>query len=696
MPSETYEDTRDSDMLKRGSMYLSSKDVWRMREVREGRIKQESACGDDAFISFEIANSLPQFCSKEVVLSSQHRYSLAASLNGESKLLTTDTRHSITIRSIDFLDLSLHGLTDKHSSENISCSDLVSLERSVDDLLGICLHTDGMESHTKAAPVLFEAGYLEEQVSECNSHPSSFPPKSMAKAGKSKAPFQSQYSYCNGSPKTKFNALKRLFDPVMKSKSLHNSWSVESENTSCTDMDPAKIRNNGVLDKSIANDYSKVMREVESDAELRGEKVLTSFSLPSHLHGILKLETNSGNPSFEFHVKDPEVVLSAMAWRTDNMFNWVYTIHSSKKRNYNTWSRKIDKHGQSPPIVGQMQVSCCLCSEMRENGPAANSSVTEFILYDIVQAKRSFSVEESSECSLDATCPLQRNVMDKLVTEETFMPNNVMKCQHPIRYTLSRYESDDSTPNPWLPADLRPELEIAAIVIQTPFTKKECSEEMKEVGPEGICNGLNSAIVNVITPSGRHGLPNVDAGCPSTLLDRWRFGGGCDCGGWDMGCPLEVFHNTYADDWVYNSSMDTQKSIFLFGQGSKEKAPALSITADGRQYLVDFHAKFSSLQAFSICIAILHSSEASAAVSQENRQTLQSNSLKILFEEEVRHLIGGITVEEKRKVKNGVEQVPPSFFVGSSFSPVTKYLHQSLPELTFWNLLEDQECYYLQ
>ncbi|RWW20921.1 hypothetical protein GW17_00014938 [Ensete ventricosum] len=353
----------------------------------------------------------------------------------------------------------------------------------------------------------------------------------------------------------------------MKSKSLHNSRSVESENTSSTDMDAAKIRNSGVLDKSIANDYSKAMREVESDAKLRGEKGLTSFSVPAHLHGILKLETNSGNPSFEFHVKDPEVVLSAKVWRTDNMFNWVYTIHSTKKRNYNTWSRKIDEHGQSPPIVGQLQVSDCLCSEMRENKPAVNSSVTEFILYDIGQAKRSFSVEESSECSLDATCPLQSNVMEKLVTEETLVPNNLMKCQHPIRYTLGSYELDDSTPYPWLPADLHPELEIAAIVIQTPFTKKECSEEMKEVSPKGICNDLNSAIVKVITPSGgRHGLPNVDAGCPSTLLDRWRFGEGCDCGGWDMGCPLEVFQNTYVDDWVYNSLTDTQKSIFLFGQ----------------------------------------------------------------------------------------------------------------------------------
>ncbi|PWA62209.1 hypothetical protein CTI12_AA362490 [Artemisia annua] len=49
--------------------------------------------------------------------------------------------------------------------------------------------------------------------------------------------------------------------------------------------------------------------------------------------------------------------------------------------------------------------------------------------------------------------------------------------------------------------------------------------------------------VSVVISSGNHGLPSDESHGPSPLLDRWRLGGGCDCGGWDMGCPLIVLGN---------------------------------------------------------------------------------------------------------------------------------------------------------
>lgn len=96
--------------------------------------------------------------------------------------------------------------------------------------------------------------------------------------------------------------------------------------------------------------------------------------------------------------------------------------------------------------------------------------------------------------------------------------------------------------------------------------------------------------------------------------------------------------------------------------------------ADGKgQYSVDFHAQLSALQAFSICIALLHISEVSLAVGHEkNRQNLYSNSLKLLLEEELRHLIEAVAVEEKRKSKKKVEQIPPSFFLDPPFSPMAR------------------------
>lgn len=114
--------------------------------------------------------------------------------------------------------------------------------------------------------------------------------------------------------------------------------------------------------------------------------------------------------------------------------------------------------------------------------------------------------------------------------------------------------------------------------------------------------------------------------------------------------------------------------IPILKQGTKEKLPALSMMAVGKgQYSVVFHAQLSALQAFSICIALLHSSEVSLAVGHEkNRQSLYSNSLKLLLEEEVRHLIEAVAVKDKRKATKKVEQIPLSFCLDPPFSPISR------------------------
>ena len=101
--------------------------------------------------------------------------------------------------------------------------------------------------------------------------------------------------------------------------------------------------------------------------------------------------------------------------------------------------------------------------------------------------------------------------------------------------------SEVSTSCPWSEEDLYPHLEIAATVIQVPFNKDR-SKELK--------NGSSAGTIKVVTPSGLHGLSEDNEASPSSLLDRWRYGGGCDCGGWDMACPLLVLENAYDNDWV--------------------------------------------------------------------------------------------------------------------------------------------------
>lgn len=83
---------------------------------------------------------------------------------------------------------------------------------------------------------------------------------------------------------------------------------------------------------------------------------------------------------------------------------------------------------------------------------------------------------------------------------------------------------------------------------------------------DAIPSSTVAADVKVITASGTHGSPNSDGGVPSPLLKRWRSSGGCDCGGWDMACPVAVFDNSSARNAADSSFIATQWSLELFAQ----------------------------------------------------------------------------------------------------------------------------------
>jgi LytS/YehU family sensor histidine kinase len=97
----------------------------------------------------------------------------------------------------------------------------------------------------------------------------------------------------------------------------------------------------------------------------------------------------------------------------------------------------------------------------------------------------------------------------------------------------------------------------------------------------------------------------------------------------------------------------------------------MTVVQEG-EYAVDFHAQLSTLQAFSICVAILHGTEASVDAEKErSKQLSQSNSLKVL-NEEVQLFIDAVTREEKRKVTKMVKEIPPSYVLNPPFSPISR------------------------
>ena len=110
----------------------------------------------------------------------------------------------------------------------------------------------------------------------------------------------------------------------------------------------------------------------------------------------------------------------------------------------------------------------------------------------------------------------------------------------------------------------------------------------------------------------------------------------------------------------------------LLKQGNQEVLPALSMKVDGKGDLsVDFHVRLSALQAFSVCLSLLHCSEASSAIGIEKfKHKLYSSSLKILLKEEVKQLIESVTGKEKKKKVKRRKGKTPSIIDGPPFSPM--------------------------
>ncbi|KAK1307542.1 hypothetical protein QJS10_CPA09g01676 [Acorus calamus] len=632
MPCRTV-GVNDNMELKRGSVYRTSKEVREMKKLREARRKIKLAHCNEALLSSSSNNSL----------------SLAQQKRSRDQIPKTVAHSHMDSVTPDFLDLSFRHLSEAPPrTHHLTPDFVIDDEIPTDGFLEICLHPG-------------ESGVLD-------------------------LPFRSGSDQCKSSPNALFRPFKKMFDPIMKSKSQRNPSLSVTEANSPANVDLANTNRSRMSHKALLDGFSKIT-EIPELNDQTVEKDQSSAPSPVHLHGILKLEFKHDVPYFQFSVNNLEDDLVARTWGMQNGDNLIYTFHSvdnnKKKSSSKVWGTK-DRHKHAP-MVGQMQVSCYLCSEVSTHEFLVNSTVTEFILYDVGKARKrkSFVVDESPPCSVNSSIPPKFSDGEILIMGTPSKASGSLEPETdsvPSRSGLDYCDSIASTSQPWDPSYLHPHLETAAIVIQVPFWKEEIKgksgdkiECKKNIDCVSLSanewrNGINrsslgQANVKVVTAGGTHGLPITDeAGGPSPLLDRWRSGGGCDCGGWDMACPIVVLDNPKITNVADHSFIENQQPFELFVQGSKERTPALIIkTIDDGRYGVDFHAQLTTLQAFSICVAILHRATASAAVGRDrDAQRLHSNSLKLLLEEEVRHWIEAVAAEEKRKAKTGTGEVPPS------------------------------------
>lgn len=136
--------------------------------------------------------------------------------------------------------------------------------------------------------------------------------------------------------------------------------------------------------------------------------------------------------------------------------------------------------------------------------------------------------------------------------------------------------------------------ELAAIVVTNSSQYKQ--EGMQQL-PGETCEPYSDIVV--ILPGGTHSLPSD--GTPSSLLKRWKSGGLCDCGGWDVGCKLKILEQ--------DKNCRSQDFLNLLIQGGDRRSKSIFSMAPLKNglYSVEFDSSVPLIEAFSICVSSLTS-----------------------------------------------------------------------------------------
>ncbi|KAJ6318797.1 hypothetical protein OIU76_014198 [Salix suchowensis] len=357
--------------------------------------------------------------------------------------------------------------------------------------------------------------------------------------------------------------------------------------------------------------------------------------------GTLQCTWNGGNPHFVFSIDNLKLVYVAKLYSVDSAddkaLESVYLFHSRKGA-----QKEHMIHDKESHLVGKLKVSTsfALCPK--------NSRIMqrEFVLF----GNENYTGElRSSSHDLRKNKGLSSRVAEVFRTSNSLKrrTNSIFGGSSAILENSSWEPSQERDNNidalggaNLLENHLPPNLELAAILVRDHlpeksqekvggwglnFLKKVAvtqAEDVKSAVLSDCCaqgSGDCSTSIDILIPAGLHGGPRTRNGGPSSLVDRWRSGGQCDCGGWDLGCPLTVLKSRSAHK-EFSSPADTHqecKLVDMFIEGSETVAPPMRMVnvRDGL-YFVSFQSTLSALQSFSIAVAFIHSQK--VPVSNQN------------------------------------------------------------------------------
>jgi hypothetical protein len=184
-----------------------------------------------------------------------------------------------------------------------------------------------------------------------------------------------------------------------------------------------------------------------------------------------------------------------------------------------------------------------------------------FTFYSVNEIKKK-SGGWMSHGNKEKNCGYAYNVVAQMKSSSskiTEVVNQNSMRQHVVKeYVLLGVEIDQTDQGP---PKLIPSMELAAVVVET--SCENLSNKRLHSNNDFLKKGENDSST-VILPGGVHGSPNK--GEPSSLIHRWKTGGSCDCGGWDIGCKLLVLQEQKQSSNILRSYKPYQDCFHLFVQ----------------------------------------------------------------------------------------------------------------------------------
>uniref|UniRef100_A0A2P2KEQ2 Uncharacterized protein LOC105133109 n=1 Tax=Rhizophora mucronata TaxID=61149 RepID=A0A2P2KEQ2_RHIMU len=375
----------------------------------------------------------------------------------------------------------------------------------------------------------------------------------------------------NNTSRARSSPLRRLLDPLWKPKApLQKDFTLAYK--ACKSSD-------GKTDSSIETaEPGMVKTDLTScQATNASDPLQCKTSASSPFQALLRVAVKNGQPLYTFAVDNKTDILAATMKKLNTSreddYSCIYTffsIQEVKKKN-GRWINQGGKgRGQDyiSNVVAQLKVSGSQFLSLTGQKHMEQSFAREFVLFavDLQQAERQ-------------TLNFQPD--DELAAIVVKIPRVINRST--LRDGHQSHKFND------LP--------------QTKFHSTwENIPNQPYVGFQSLINAT------VILPSGIHSLPSK--GGPSSLIQRWRSGGSCDCEGWDLGCKLRILSN---QSQLIKKSIPSkgrpmmEKFEFVF-QGGEGNQPVFSLVPfkDGI-YSVEFSSLLSILQAFSLCIAVIDS-----------------------------------------------------------------------------------------